>query len=457
MARMNRVRRHHSFTRSTAGLLAIAVTGCGSWSRVGTQPAPDRAESLAQLSDITTIYRRLGRLAVGAPLPFVGSLAFVGGPHDSTLTLVSLSLENRAFAFQKEGREFVAHYVVDVSAQPASGAPVQLSKDETVRVGTFQETLRTDESVLFQQTLRLAPGSHHVTVSVRDRSSATQGHAEGDFMVPAFPSGSLSSALFAYRVRGRAGRDDALSVIVNPRGTVAYGGDTVLAYVEGYQMPGPSAVPFEIRDQDDSLVLRDTLRFTGGREVESEVIRFSPDTAPLGELRLVLGNGAQRKTTSFLVSFSQAWLVTNLEEMVSMLRYFPQSDRLDALRKATPADRSRLWREFWLDTDPDKLTPENEALNRYFARLGVANTRFREDGFEGWRTDRGEVFIGLGEPDEIFDASQTSQGRVIRWTYDNYRVTLYFVDESGFGRYRMTPTSRSDYERVLGRVRRMSS
>jgi hypothetical protein len=266
MAGLIRVRRTRDAFSMTVGLIALAVVaGCGSWSRVGSQPAPDHAESLVQLSDITTIYRRLGRLAAGSPLPFVGSLSFVGGPHDSTLALVSLSLENRSFSFQKEGREFVAHYVVDVSAQPPSGAPVQLTKDETVRVGTFQETLRTDESVLFQQTLRLAPGSHHVTVSVRDRGATTQGRAEGDFVVPAFPAGSLSSALFAYRVRGRAGREDALSVIVNPRGTVAYGGDTVLAYVEGYQMPNPSAVPFEIRDQDDSLVLRDTLHFARGR------------------------------------------------------------------------------------------------------------------------------------------------------------------------------------------------
>jgi GWxTD domain-containing protein len=143
--------------------------------------------------------------------------------------------------------------------------------------------------------------------------------------------------------------------------------------------------------------------------------------------------------------------------MVSLLRFFPQNERLEALKKAAPSERARLWREFWLETDPNKLTPENEALNAYFARLAIANTRFREEGIEGWRTDRGEVFIGLGEPDEVFDASPTSQGRIVRWTYDEYRLTVFFRDESGFGRYRLTPSSRAEFERVLGRVRRMST
>ena len=72
----------------------------------------------------------------------------------------------------------------------------------------------------------------------------------------------------------------------------------------------------------------------------------------------------------------------------------------------------------------------------------------------GWRTDRGEVLIRLGDADEVFDASPQSQGRLIRWTYTQYQLVIYFVDESGFGRYRLTPASRSEFERVYARVSR---
>jgi len=34
------------------------------------------------------------------------------------------------------------------------------------------------------------------------------------------------------------------------------------------------------------------------------------------------------------------------------------------------------------------------------------------------------------------------------------RLTLFFQDQTGFGRFRLTPMSRAEYQRVLSRVRR---
>ncbi|MGH7703378.1 MAG: GWxTD domain-containing protein, partial [Gemmatimonadales bacterium] len=419
-----------------------------------SNPAPDQSKTFTELFDLGSVYRRLGRLVSGPPLPFVGSVAFVAGPGDSTLAVLALSLENRSLVFQPERKDFVARYRVDITAQPDSGPGIQIGKEEVVRVGNFQETLRNDESILFQQNLRLMPGHYRFTVTLRDRGSPALGRAEADYTVPALHDGNISPAFLAYQVTGRARRGDDLAVIINPRATVAYGGDTALAYVEGYRMGGPRALPFELWDEQDSVVLRDTLHFLGDREVESEVIRLTPDSAPLGELKLVVGSGDQQRTTSILVSFSQAWVVTNYEDMLNLLRYFGEDTRLDQLRKVPASDRPRLWREFWIATDPNKLTPENEALNEYFGRLGTANARFNGEGIAGWKTDRGEVYITLGDPDEIFDASPTSQGRTVRWSYTSLRLTVFFQDETGFGRFRLTPASRSEYEQVLGRVRR---
>ena len=44
--------------------------------------------------------------------------------------------------------------------------------------------------------------------------------------------------------------------------------------------------------------------------------------------------------------------------------------------------------------------------------------------------------------------------RVIRWSYTDLRLVLLFEDETGFGRFRLEPASRSEYQRVLARVRR---
>src|SRR3954463_9308027 len=99
----------------------------------------------------------------GEPLPFIGTVAFAAGPGDSVITLLGLSLENRTLAFQRDKNLFVARYRVSISFQRPGVRAVELTRDEIVRVATFQETLRAEESILFQQILRLTPGAYNVS------------------------------------------------------------------------------------------------------------------------------------------------------------------------------------------------------------------------------------------------------------------------------------------------------
>jgi len=439
-----------------AVLLAGASLGCGNWKRVGSQGGPAPADQLSQLVNVSSFYKRLGRLAAGEPLPFVGTVAFAAGPGDSVITIIGLSLENRALAFQREGNLFVARYRVSISFQREGARSVDLTRDEIVRVPTFQETLRAEESVLFQQILRLTPGAYKVAVTVRDAGSTAESRAQGEYTAPSFTGATTSAPVLAYQATGRGSRSDPLSVVLNSRGAVGYGADTLLAYVEGYDFPAPTTVPFQVLDDQQNVIYSDSLRFRGNRPVESQVIRLAPDSISLGELKLVTGSGSAAQSVSALVSFSQAWVVTNFDEMLDLLRYFGHDARVSAMRKAPASERSRLWREFYAETDPNKVTPENEALNQYFGRISAANARFSDEGVAGWRTDRGEVFIKLGPPDETIETTPGTAGRVVRWTYLSHRLSLFFQDETGFGRLRLTPGSRAEFERTLNRVRRQS-
>lgn len=441
-----------SLLRGTLLASSLLLAGCGSWGRVGTQPEPTQAETLTQLLDLNSVYRRLGRLTAPAPVPFIASVAFFGGGGDSTVAVVALSLESRNLVFQRDGDGFLARYRVEITATPvATGSPVRSARDQSVRVARFAETQRNDESVLYQEGLTLAAGAWRFAVQVTDQSGGKTSRAEGEFAVPAFGPGTLTTPALAYQVRGRATRAAPVEIILNPRGALSYGGDSAMAYVEVYGLTAPTRIPMVVIDARDSVILSDSLSFQGGREVEGGVLRFAPSSTALGELRIVAGSGDMTRSTTALVSFSTGWIITNFDDMVSLLRYFPPSAALDSLRRAPVAERARLWSAFYRGTDPNSATPAHETLDRYFARLAYANQRFRDEGTQGWRTDRGEVLIRMGEPDEIFDASPTSEGRLIRWGYTRYNLTLYFVDESGFGRFKLVPTSRAALENVVGR------
>jgi GWxTD domain-containing protein len=436
-----------------AGLLA----GCGSWSRVGSEDERPAGEQLTDILDTRALYDRIGRLSADEPLPFIGEVAFAASTGDSVLALIGLSLQNRALSFQREGDGFVARYHVEINFAPAAGAPVTLRRDEVVRVASFPETQRSDESIIFQQAFSLTPGTYELSVSLRDPASGNSSSAKKSVEAPDFAPGTTTAPILVYEARGRGQLDDTLALVLNPRGSVLFGADTLLAYIEGYAFPGPASVPVEIRDERDSVILREQLRFQGGSPVESQVLKFRPDSTALGVLRVAIGSGPTEQSSTALVSFSHAWVVTNYIEMTQLLRYFGEDRMLDSIRNASAAQRPELWSVFWRETDPDPSTPENEAINNYFARLTIANQRFRGEGVPGWRTDRGEVYITLGEPDESFENSPGQVGgRVLRWNYLGLRASFFFVDETSFGRFRLTPSSRSELERIRARLRRMA-
>ena len=439
--------------RVVAVLLPI-LAGCTSWQRVGDTPTVSPEQQLTQLFNPGALYTRLGRFVSPTQIFYVGTAAFVPGPHDSTLALVGLSLTNRDLAFQREGTGYTAKYRVEYQLARPGTPTIVLSRDAAVRVATSEETARTDESILLQQEVLVAPGEYQLTVRVRDAGNAHVGVATKTLVAPSFAPGSVTAPILAYEVRGRGARSDSLPIILNSRGTIGYGGDTLLVYLEGIGFRTPTSVPLEVRDEGNRVIYRTELQFTGTREIESQAIHIAPDSAPLGQLEIVVGSGAAAQRNSAVVSFSQSWVITNFDDLLSVLRFFGEDVRVANMRKAKASDRPTLWREFYHATDPDPTTPENELLDSYFSLVSIANQRFVGEGLPGWRTDRGEVFIAFGEPDQVVDQTPVQQGRTLHWSYTQLRLELDFEDTIGYGRYRLTTESRSNFDRVRVRLQR---
>jgi GWxTD domain-containing protein len=449
------------------GVVIFVAAACGSWQRVGRPEQPQPGATLPRLFDATTIYRSMGSLVGGGALPFVASVRYLAGPtRDSTLALFSASLTNQTLSFQRRsGGEFVAEYRVEATFRTDSGVvPVrQIGSDEQIRVRNFQETLRNDESVIFQQFVTLPPGTYHVSVTVRDRNGPAVARAERVDTAPRFaaPAATMTRPVAVYNAEGRHQRSDLPKLVANPRATLPYGSDSMHFYIERYGV-GPGPLVARVVDGADKELWRDSVRLTGSTDLAYATIVVPPGRLPVGqaEIQAIPAAGGDTTRTRFLVSLSNQWVITNFDEMASLLRYFDRQDWVDSLRRATPDRRPEVWREFWKATDPVPFTPENEALDDYFSRVQAANARFQDEGEAGWLTERGEVFITIGEPDEMLDMSSgldRTGVRVIRWTYNTQRLVLYFQDQTGFSRFRLTPTSRADYQRVLARVRRSGS
>lgn len=427
-------------------------------------PAPDPSTYVSRLFDLTSVYRGMGLVAANQGVRFVAGMQYLGGPSaDSTLAVVGLSLAHEALSFRRTGGAFEARYDVAVEFRQGGRTVGKVETRETVRVQDFEETQRSDPGLTVQHTTLLPPGLFDVTVRVRDGNSGTTGEAVGRADVPAFRAPKELTALMpVYQARGRNSRQATdVNLLMNPRNAVPFGTDTLLLYGEAYggQPDDRVTVWVVTRDEDPIEIWRDSVTLGRPREDFTPVLlALRPSLLPIGELDIyaTLRGGTDTVATRVLVTFSDQWAVGNLEETLSLLRYFGADRALAQIRAADPRDQAGLWREFWEQTDPNQTTPEHEGFELYFARVQEANERFGEPGRAGWLTDRGEVFISIGPPDDVYDSSSDLQDRgvrFVRWFYTGARIQLDFQDETGFGEFRLTARSRSDYLRTLSRLR----
>jgi GWxTD domain-containing protein len=402
----------------------------------------------------------MGLLAEAGETPFVGNLAFLAGPvPDSTLVILTVGLSNRALNFAREGDRYRATYTVELLVRRGTQTVREVKTSETVRVLAFRETTRTDESVLFRQMLMLAPGTYDMRLTVRDGGVPRGSAIEATVGVPRLGSGTVSSPVAYYDVVPRERLDSLVKIVPSPRSTAIFGRDTVLpVYVEGYGSGDSFPLSVTVKGEgttttlwSDSLALPRRDGLFGGM-VSIPLSRLGVGVMTVGVSRT---GSADTVRTPLFVAFGEELPVATYTEMIDYLRYFASAGRLAELRDATPEQRAARWAAFLRATDPVPQTPQHEGLRDYFARVSQANARFREEGTAGWLTDRGRVFVALGQPDQIFEPNVSDlnqRGRTLVWEYREHRLQILFIDQTGFGRWRMTLAAETEFESVVRRL-----
>jgi GWxTD domain-containing protein len=279
--------------------------------------------------------------------------------------------------------------------------------------------------------------------------------------VPRITPIGLSSPVAVYEATPRSSSDSIPEMVANPRATAIFGRDTVVqVYLEGYGLAPETPVALAALTDQQVVVWRDTVELDSQSTVMSASVIDLP-VSVLGVGRVTLSatplNAADTVTATLFVTFGEEWAISSFEEMLSLLRFYASDSRLAKLRETAGEERAAAWGAFYRETDPDPRTPEHEALRTYFARVRIANQRFGDEGTSGWLSDRGEVYVTLGEPDQILEQGDNSfnqRGRAQMWRYNQQRLQLVFIDQSGFGRWRLTTGSEADFDAAAQQLRK---
>ncbi len=172
------------------------------------------------------------------------------------------------------------------------------------------------------------------------------------------------------------------------------------------------------------------------------------------ELTDAAGNVVASESTPLMIAGSSAWIASNWEDALSLIRYEATEDEMDILEEIEePAARLEAWACFWKIRDPVPATATNEALVSYVERIETANRTWRSALRPGYQSDRGRVYMTLGAPDEIIERPMPAGPVPFEiWRYYDYGVEIRFVDRIGFNNYEIDNIG--EYQSEVSRLER---
>jgi GWxTD domain-containing protein len=116
------------------------------------------------------------------------------------------------------------------------------------------------------------------------------------------------------------------------------------------------------------------------------------------------------------------------------------AERKEFLALSSDEQRAQFVVAFWERRNPTPGSKENLFKEEHYHRMAFANEHFAAQ-MEGWKTDRGRIYVIYGPPDSIAKKPQEGQKFPEEvWTYVHMpdggeNVSLRFVDDCVCGSY----------------------
>lgn len=177
-------------------------------------------------------------------------------------------------------------------------------------------------------------------------------------------------------------------------------------------------------------------------------------------------NNSEKVEDNFLIKEEKIRyqsIFLDLEDEYKLVRYFLSSNQKTVYKNLTSDEaRKNFLSRFWISEDPNPLTKENEFMNLVENRIKYTNRHFSAFK-DGWKTDRGRIYIKYGEPDDIKNYRTGLNTKFVQKEYQvwKYRIekhfTYIFIDMQTTGNYKLiysendnSETTRPNWRSYLG-------
>ncbi|HEY3252292.1 MAG TPA: GWxTD domain-containing protein [Ignavibacteria bacterium] len=362
---------------------------------------------------------------------------------------VEVPLGNLEFKRSKTDKSmYISKFDLNIDVKDKDGKLVynNLSKEEVTTQETGQQYLSHNSQIL-TRNLFLAPGEYDIKVSIDEKSTQKFAETKRTIKVEDFASQplSISDVMVVSQMSESAGKKTITPDVARNVGTI----DTFYLFYYVYKNNEDAFIDVNCRIFDNSkkevFSRKEIIDASQESSFQNQFFMSFPTYGmAYGKYTIEItaeskSSNASESTFFENQSFEFPLPLTEIDELISQLQYIAKDEEMDYMKAGkTAGERQKRFIEFWKKKDPSPSTRRNEIMQEYYRRLMLADKKFSTMYTKGWKTDMGMVYVIFGEPNNIdrhpFELD-TKPYEV--WQYYELNRDFVFVDNSGFGDYRL--------------------
>lgn len=360
--------------------------------------------------------------------------------------------------FVRDGGGYLARFELSAILFNERGEQVEAKiRSHEVRVPGYDSTNSRSAFAPAQAAFDIAPGRYELLLSVMDLDSRKTSVKKIPVQTAKGRPGDLTVTDIILAERVVADSAGNPSPVASVLGNLSETMDTLFVWFEIHSPPSLASVPIRVRltDVNGAVVRSDTLSrpLSGGRTVCVLSVVKGDLRGGRYKLDVEVGSGERivKRSRPLTVHWGDMPGQTgDLDKMIEQVRYIAKGSEIKKMKKKPEGeDRLEAFREFWRQRDPTPDTEANELEEEYYRRVEFANQNFGTF-IDGWKSDRGMVYILLGPPGEVERHPFESGSKPYEvWTYYTFNRSVLFVDHTGMGDYRLEGTIHD----LLNRIR----
>lgn len=380
------------------------------------------------------------------PLFYYDMVSYRSDSEGKNRVDVYVEVPYEGIQFVKSDQGFTANYSITVSffSEDKSKLITEKTWTESVSSRDFGTTTSRHNYYLSVRSLEIPPMKYHVRCEVVDQDSKKNYIREDKVNIKNIAGPLALSDLLL--VSKQVVVNGEKKIIPNISRNVASQKEGIGMYYEVYSDTSRSIIlNYVIIDGKSEPVTTQTLDYI--LKPGTNQIHFTMNNAELnmGEYAVAvqLMDSDKKVVAQSEKKFVSRWVgipasVQDLDKAVEQMVYIAKDSELDHIKDAeSKEEKITRYLDYWKSKDPSPSTEENEVFEEYYRRIGYANDHFKHY-LEGWRTDMGMIYVTLGPPSNVerhpfeFDSKPYEV-----WDYYEINRTFVFVDQTGFGDYRL--------------------